>query len=156
VAPNFEEKRWQPKRGKVTGAGDIVALPVASPLAMDELATQDHCNVLSFQDAWSMIVKRLTAVKIILASRSPSGYSEFTSDRVQTYPVPRSLLRRDYRHARGHESWRRRGSRCEGHQRRGGWIWRSFYTHYSVRFLIRVPDRAISGAWIFNFHVITT
>ena len=104
MAPNFEEKRWQPKRGKVTGAGDIVALPVASPLAMDELATQDHCNVLSFQDAWRTIVKGLTPVRSIPASRRASGYGELNRDRVRTNPVPRSLLHRKYLLAGEHES----------------------------------------------------
>jgi hypothetical protein len=50
---------------------------------MDRLATQVHCDVLSFQDAWRTIVKQLTPVRIIPASRSPSGYDELTVDRVR-------------------------------------------------------------------------
>jgi hypothetical protein len=61
----------------------FVAFTVASPLAMDRLATQVHCDVLSFQDAWRTIVKQLTPVRIIPASRSPSGYDELTVDRVR-------------------------------------------------------------------------
>jgi hypothetical protein len=64
----------------------FVAFTVASPLVMDGLATQVHCDVLSFQDAWHMIVKRLTPVRIIPASRNPSGYDELTVDRVRANP----------------------------------------------------------------------
>jgi hypothetical protein len=71
---------------------------------MDGLATRVHCDVLSFKDAWRTIVKRLTPVRIIPASRSPSGYDELNHDRVRANPVPRSLLRRKYLPAKEHES----------------------------------------------------
>jgi hypothetical protein len=65
---------------------EFVAFTVASSRAMDRLATQVHCDVLSFQDAWRMIVKRLTPVRIIPASRSPSGYGGHNGERARTNP----------------------------------------------------------------------
>jgi hypothetical protein len=61
-----------------------VAFTVAISRVMDRLATLVHCDVLSFQDAWRMIVKRLTPVRIIPASYSLSGYGGHNVERART------------------------------------------------------------------------
>jgi hypothetical protein len=133
----------------------FMAFTVASPLAMDGLATQVHCDVLSFQDAWRTIVKRLTPVRIIPASRSPSGFGELTVDRVRAYPVPRSLLCHDYLLAREHKSWRRCRSRREGHRRRGAAYLGSLSVYCTIRTPFRTPDRAYFGAICSKIRVAT-
>jgi hypothetical protein len=81
VARELEMARWRPEKEEVTGASKFVAFTMASSRVMDRLATPVHCDVLSFQDAWRMIVKRLTPVRIIPASRSPSGYGGHIGER---------------------------------------------------------------------------
>ena len=68
-----------------------MAFTVASSQAMDRLATPIHCYVLDFQDAWRTIVKRLTPVRMIPASRGPSGYGGHNSER-ELIRAPRFLL----------------------------------------------------------------
>jgi hypothetical protein len=65
---------------------EFVAFTVASSRAMDKLATQIHCDVLSFQDAWRMIVKWLMLVRITPASHSPSGYGGLNGERARPNP----------------------------------------------------------------------
>ena len=83
MARELEIARWRPEKEEVTSTSKFVAFTGASSRAMDRLATQVHCNVLSFQDAWRMIVKRLTAVRITPASRSSSGYGGHNGERAR-------------------------------------------------------------------------
>jgi hypothetical protein len=91
----------------------FVAFTVASLLAMDGLATQVHCDVLSFQDAWRMIGKRLTPVRIISVSHSQSGYSKLTIDRVRANPNAKIFTPLNYPLALGTKHSGRRESGCK-------------------------------------------
>jgi hypothetical protein len=89
-----------------------VAFTVASSRAMDRLATQVHCDVLSFQDTWRMIVKRLTPVRIIPASHSPSGYGGHNGERARTNPSAKIFTHLSYPLALGmNHSGRRESGR---------------------------------------------
>jgi hypothetical protein len=119
VAPNFEREGWWPKRGGESPGQVIVAFTVAKPPAIDGLTAMVHCDVLKLLGTWRTVGKRPTPARIISIGRRTSGYGEPTSDRVRAYPASRSLLCHDYLLTREHESYHRRGSRREGHQRRG-------------------------------------
>jgi hypothetical protein len=82
----------------------IVAVTVARPPAMDRLTAMVHCDVLKLLGMWHTVGKRPTPARVILVGRRPSGYGEPTSDRVQAYPVSRSLPCRDNLLTREHES----------------------------------------------------
>jgi hypothetical protein len=89
-----------------------MAFIVASSRAMDRLATQVHCDVLSFQDAWRMIVKRLTPVRIIPASRSPCGYGMHNGEQAQTNPIAKIFTPLSYPLALGTNHNGQRESGC--------------------------------------------
>jgi hypothetical protein len=124
----LKEVCWRPERGKVTGVSAIVAFTVARPPAMDGLTAMVHCDVLKLLGTWHTVGKRPTPARVISAGRRPSEYGEPTSDRVRAYPVPRSLLHRDYLLTREHKSLHRHGSRCEGHRRRGAMNLKIFFS----------------------------
>jgi hypothetical protein len=91
------------ERGKVL-AQVIVAFTVARSPAMDGLTAMVHRDVLQLLGTWRTVGKRPTPARAISAGHRSSGYGEPTSDRVQAYPVPRSLFCRDHLLTREHES----------------------------------------------------
>jgi hypothetical protein len=92
----LKEVCWQLERGEGTGASVIVAFTMARPPVMDGLTAMVHCDVLKLLGTWRTVGKWPTPSRAISAGHRQSGYGEPTSDRVRVYPVPRSLLRRDY------------------------------------------------------------
>jgi hypothetical protein len=110
VAHELVMARWQPEKEEVNGANKFVAFTVASSRAMNRLATQVHCDVLSFQDAWRMIVKRLMPVRITPASRSSSGYGGHNGERARPNPSAKIFTPLSYPLALGTNNSGRRES----------------------------------------------
>jgi hypothetical protein len=79
---------------------------------MNGQAKAIHCDVVLRLGMWRTIGERLTPVRIISASRSPSGYGELNSDRARTNPSAKIFTPLSYPLARGtnrsgqHESGR--------------------------------------------------
>jgi hypothetical protein len=74
------------REGKSYWRNEFIAFTVASSQTMGRLATPIHYDVLDFQDMWRPIVKRLTPVRTILASRGPSGYGGHNGERARANP----------------------------------------------------------------------
>jgi hypothetical protein len=120
-----------------------VAFTVASSQAMDRLATPAHCDVLDFQDAWRTIVKRLTSVRMIPASRGPSGYSGHNGERARANPSAKIFTPLRYPPALGtnHRDWRESGRTA--HWRRGSLNLGYLYSTVPSDSLFRHPDRPL-------------
>jgi hypothetical protein len=133
----------------------FVAFTVARPPAMNGHAKAIHCDVVLCLGTWRAVCKRPTPARTISAESSPSGYDELTVDRVRAYPVPRSLLCRDYLLAREHGPWGRRRSRREGHRRQDAAYPGSLSVYCTIRTPFRAPDRASLGAICSKIRVAT-
>jgi hypothetical protein len=72
-----------------------------------------HCDVVLLSGTWRTIGKRLTPMKIIPASRIPSGYDKLNSDRARTNPSAKIFTPLNYPLALGTNCSGRRESGYE-------------------------------------------
>jgi hypothetical protein len=134
---------------------EFVAFTVASSEAMGRLATPIHCDVLNFQDAWRMIVKRLTPMRMIPASCGPSGYGGHNGERARANPSAKIFTPRRYPLALGtnHSGWHEFGRTA--HRRRGSLNLGYLHSTIPSDSLFRVPDSQNCSAQISDFCVRT-
>jgi hypothetical protein len=132
-----------------------VAFTVASTQAMDRLATPVNCDVLDLQDAWRTIIKRLTPVRMIPASRGPRGYDGHNGERARANPSANIFTPLRYPLALGtnHSGWRESGRTA--HRRRGYLNLEYLYSTVPSDSLFRAPDSQNCSAQISDFCVRT-
>jgi hypothetical protein len=122
---------------------------------MDGLTTTVHCDVLKLLGMWRMGGKWPTLARIIKAGHRASGYGEPSSDRVRAYlgakifysPRLSALRRARITATSANSSARSPAARCAAPE--------IFFRHYTIRTLIKAPDRAICRALMFDFYVTT-